>query len=53
MEENNNKPEMDVLPDAETKTKKEVTSRDILRIVGLVLGVYFILKGFWGILTQG
>ena len=42
MEENNNKPEMDVLPDAETKTKKEMTSRDILRIVGLVLGVLFL-----------
>lgn len=53
MEENQKKSEMEFPDEGQTNTKKELTSRDILRIVGLILGLYWIGKGIFGMLTSG
>lgn len=45
--EEKQKNEMEFPEEGQAKTKREMTSRDMLRIVGLLLGAYFILKGFW------
>lgn len=53
MEENNNKPEMEFPEGEQSNPKKELTPRSMLRIVGLILGIYWIGRGFWGLLSSG
>jgi len=53
MEENRNKPEMEFPEEGQANTKRELTSRDMLRIIGLILGIYWIGKGIYGMLTSG
>ena len=53
MEENNNKPEMEFPEEGEVKTKEPLSSRSMLRIIGLILGIYWIAKGFYGMITSG
>ena len=53
MEENKNKPEIEVPEDGEVKTKQPLSGRSLLWIVGLILGLYWIGKGFYGMITSG
>ena len=53
MEENKNKPEIEFPQESETKPKFEMTPRTMLWIIGLILGIYWIGKGFYGMITSG
>ena len=53
MEENKNKPEMEFPDEGKANTKRAMDSRDMLRLVGLILGRSWIGKGLFGILTSG
>ena len=53
MEENNNKPEMEVPEESVAKPFWDMSPRGMLRIVGLILGIYWIGKGIFGLLMNG